>query len=286
MIRWPDSILGGIATDETISSPSSYGVPPGPSGYRIADLHCAPSARCRNSVGIYSEFGVAVVLSGIFEYLSEGNSEIAVPGTRVFANKNEAFTCGHLCTEGNRRIVLFLSGELIAAIADDLALDAPRFRATAEPPSQSTPVISGLLLRIAQQHSDSEEAAFAIADAALRCGSGRPSGKRISAAERRRILDVIRYIDSNYQTSCSLDILASIAGVSRFRFARQFRAITGETANRYVVNRRLSNAAIRLASTKCAISEIAYDVGFNDLSYFNARFKATFGCTPGAWRRS
>lgn len=286
MIGWPDSIFAGVATDANIPSPNSYGVPPSPSGYRIADLHCGPSGSRRNSDGIYSEFGIAVVLSGMFEYLSEGNTEIAVPGSLVLANKNEAFTCDHFCAEGNRRIVLFFSGELIAAIADDLALDAPRFRVTAEPPSRLTPVISGLLLRIAQQHPDSEEAALAIAGATLRCGSGRASGKKISAVERRRVLDVIRYIDSNYETSCSLDMLASIAGVSRFRFARQFRAVTGETANRYVVNRRLSIAAIRLASTKRPVSEIAYDVGFNDLSYFNARFKATFGCTPSAWRRS
>lgn len=73
--------------------------------------------------------------------------------------------------------------------------------------------------------------------------------------------------------------------MSRFRFARRFRAVTGETANQYVVNRRLSAAAARLAATARPISEIAYDVGFNDLSYFNACFRSTFGCAPSAWRR-
>lgn len=286
MIWWPESIFDGLATDATIRSPSSYGVPPSPSGFRIADLHCAPAGCRRSFDGIYSEFGMAVVISGAFEYLSEGDARIAVPGTLVFANKNEAFTCNHLCTDGNRRIALFFSDELIVAIAEDLNLIEPRFPVTVEPPSHLTPFISGLLFRMAQQHPDNEESAVAIAGATLQCASGRPSREKISPVDRSRVLDVIRYIDANFTTACSLDTLASIAGVSRYRFARQFRAVTGETANQYVVNRRLSTAAIRLTSTTCPISEIAYDVGFNDLSYFNARFKATFGCTPKVWRRT
>lgn len=107
----------------------------------------------------------------------------------------------------------------------------------------------------------------------------------IQAGDTRRILDVVRYIDANFADPCSLDALASIAGMNRFRFSRIFRAVTGETANQYVIDRRLRAAAASLTSTKRKITEIAYDVGFNDISYFNARFRSTFACAPSEWRK-
>ena len=74
--------------------------------------------------------------------------------------------------------------------------------------------------------------------------------------------------------------LATVAGMNRFSFAKRFRAVTGETANQYVINRRLSAAATRLAASRAPIAEIAYEVGFNDLSYFDSCFRSAFGCPP------
>ena len=77
----------------------------------------------------------------------------------------------------------------------------------------------------------------------------------------------------------------AVAKMNRFRFAKRFRAVTGETANQYVINRRLSAAATRLASSKAPIAEIAFEVGFNDISHFDACFRSAFGCAPSVWRR-
>lgn len=288
MTFWPDTRFDGISTDAKIADPTAYGIPPGPSGYSIADLRCVPTVQ-RHAQGVYTESGVALVLSGIFEHLSDSRACMAVPGSLVFANKRAEFSCRHQGLDGNRRIVVFFSEKLLEPLATDLCLDAPTFQAAAAPPSRLTPMVAGLLLRIARGAADSDEAAVAIAHICLsasgRFCSGRFYSDRASDVDTRQVLDAVRYINAHFAEPCPLDTLAAVAGMNRFRFAKRFRAVTGETANQYVINRRLSAAATRLASTKLPIAEIAFDVGFNDISHFDACFRSAFGCAPSIWRR-
>jgi AraC-like DNA-binding protein len=210
---------------------------------------------------------------------------MAVPGSLVFANKRSEFSCRHQGLEGNRRIVVFFSEQLLEPLATDLRLDAPRFQAASAPPSRLTPRVAGLLLKMARGSADSEEVAVALAHICL-SASGRFGSDRAPDVDTRGILDAVRYINAHFDEPCRLDTLAAVAGMNRFRFAKRFRALTGETANQYVINRRLSAAATRLSATRAPIAEIAFDVGFNDLSHFDACFRSTFGCAPSIWRRT
>jgi AraC family transcriptional regulator len=284
MTFWPDTRFDGISTDARIADPSAYGIPPGPSGYSIADLRCVPAVQ-RDPQGVYTENAVALVLSGIFEHLSDSGACMAVPGSLVFANKRAEFSCRHQGSEGNRRIVVFFSEQLLEPLATDLCLDAPKFQAAWAPPSRMTSKVAGLLLRIARGSADSEEAAVALAHICL-CVSSRFRSDGASDADTRGVLDAVRYINAYFTEPCPLDTLAAVAGMNRFRFAKRFRAVTGETANQYVINRRLSAAATRLAATRSPIAEIAFEVGFNDLSHFDACFRSAFGCAPSIWRRT
>ena len=275
--------LDGIAADAQIADPSAYGIAPGPAGYSIADLHCVPAVQ-RQTQGIYTESGVALVLSGTFEHLSDNRACIAVPGSLVFANKRAEFSCRHQGLERNRRIVVFFSEQLLEPLAADLQLDEPKFHAAWAPPSRLTPRVAGLFLKIARGAVDSDEAAVAIAHICL-AAAGRSCSEQASDLDTRRVLDAVRYINAHFAEPCPLDTLATVAKMNRFRFAKRFRAVTGETANQYVINRRLSAAATRLASTQAPIAQIAFEVGFNDLSHFDACFRSAFGCAPSIWRR-
>jgi AraC-like DNA-binding protein len=268
-----------------IASASAWGLTPGPAGYRIARLRCAPGLDGWHAEGCYSEHAVALVLSGVFDYASEGWLCTAVPGAFVLANRQEAFSVHHLCTDGNQRLVVFFAAEMLESIAGELGLNVARFPVASAPPSQLTPIMQGFMLRIARASDDSDESAVAIAEIALRSVHGRPAGAGVSEADRRRVIEATRYINAHFARPCTLDALASCAGMSRFHFARRFRAVTGETAAQYVLNRRLSAAASELLATARPVSDIAFDAGFGDLSYFHARFKAAFGAAPGAWRR-
>ena len=71
---------------------------------------------------------------------------------------------------------------------------------------------------------------------------------------------------------------------SRMQLYRKLKSITGLSANEYIRNYRLKKAALLLKTTNLNISEILYEVGFSNRSYFTKCFKLEFGKTPKEYR--
>lgn len=100
-----------------------------------------------------------------------------------------------------------------------------------------------------------------------------------------RINRVIDYIESNIDKDLSLEKLASVANFSRFHFHRIFRAIMGETLNRYIQRIRIERAALQLINNpKKTITEIAFDCGFSGSAPFARAFKDFFKMSASQWR--
>jgi AraC-like DNA-binding protein len=64
-----------------------------------------------------------------------------------------------------------------------------------------------------------------------------------------------------------------------------FKHQTGVTPYRYLVQARIRRAVAALTHTATPITEIAYAVGFGDLSNFIHRFRRELGCSPSAFRK-
>ncbi|WP_395074951.1 helix-turn-helix transcriptional regulator [Hyphococcus sp.] len=82
----------------------------------------------------------------------------------------------------------------------------------------------------------------------------------------------------------TLEMLAESAAMSRYHFLRVFRDVAGMTLHQFILHRRLHRAATLLRRTDLSISTIAFELGFNDLSTFNNRFRRILGCTPTGFR--
>jgi transcriptional regulator GlxA family with amidase domain len=80
------------------------------------------------------------------------------------------------------------------------------------------------------------------------------------------------YIDRNYQANLDLDCLASVAGLSKYHFARSFEAAYGETPIRYLTRRRIERAQDLLRSANLTVTEVCTLVGFASLGSFSSRF--------------
>lgn len=92
------------------------------------------------------------------------------------------------------------------------------------------------------------------------------------------------HVDRHYQSEIDLDQLASVAGVSKYHFARSFEATYGETPIRYLTRRRIERAQDLLRSANLTVTEVCMLVGFSSLGSFSSRFTQLVGEHPSAYR--
>lgn len=83
----------------------------------------------------------------------------------------------------------------------------------------------------------------------------------------------------------SLDGLASRVGWGGATLSRQFRKHTGYTLFGFIATQRVARACHLLRETENPIVDIALDVGFSNLSFFNRVFLRECGMTPGTYRK-
>jgi len=78
----------------------------------------------------------------------------------------------------------------------------------------------------------------------------------------------------------NVDILGKEAGLSRSQLHRKLKGLTDQSATEFIKTLRLKRAALLITESHENISKIAYEVGFNNLSYFNRSFRELFSQTP------
>ncbi len=101
----------------------------------------------------------------------------------------------------------------------------------------------------------------------------------------RRLLRARDYMESTLGEAGNLARWAALADMSRFHFARSFKAVFGTSPHRYRMARRLERARELLQSTARPATDIALDLGFDSASHFADAYRRRFGETPGATRR-
>jgi signal transduction histidine kinase/AraC-like DNA-binding protein len=81
----------------------------------------------------------------------------------------------------------------------------------------------------------------------------------------------------------NIEIFSSELNLSRTQVHRKLTALTGQSATEFIRNIRLKRAAQLLLKKAGSISEIAFETGFNNLSYFTKTFKEQFGVSPSEY---
>jgi DNA-binding response OmpR family regulator len=106
----------------------------------------------------------------------------------------------------------------------------------------------------------------------------------LSSPDERFLQKAIEVVENNISDP-DLDIerFATAIGVSRMQLYRKLDALTEMTVKEFVRNIRLKRAAQLLVQKKLNISEIAYAVGFKDLSHFRKCFKLEFGMSASEY---
>lgn len=90
-------------------------------------------------------------------------------------------------------------------------------------------------------------------------------------------------LDDDPTNPVDLNDLEEITGQSRFALARHFRAVSGTSPHRWLVQRKLQRALGAILSG-VSLAEAAAEAGFSDQAHLTRHFKAAYGMTPGVWR--
>ena len=97
---------------------------------------------------------------------------------------------------------------------------------------------------------------------------------------------ILRFIANGYANAeLDLEKIVNETGVNRNKINDILKSEFGHTFSGYLNKLRLTEAARLLAEKETAtVAEIAYSVGYSNVSYFNKLFKEEYGCTPKAFR--
>lgn len=118
------------------------------------------------------------------------------------------------------------------------------------------------------------------------CSKLQPTTHATRVELYRRLWTAREFIEASYMSDISLTGIARVACLSPYHFLRSYKAVTGMTPYRHVLQLRLRMARQLVTSTDLPFNLIAVDTGFSDLSNFSRSFKSGFGLTPTQARAS
>ena len=107
-----------------------------------------------------------------------------------------------------------------------------------------------------------------------------------SANKIKRLKKILSFIQENFEHRISIEEAASICSLSESRFMQMFHQETGMSFIQYLNDFRLESCAAQLKRTSKSVTEIAFENGFDNISYFIRQFKKKYSCTPLSFRRS
>ncbi len=233
----------------------------------------------------YAAHSISYVRKGSFGCHCRGRFHELVAGSILVGHPGDEYTCTHDHVVGDECLSFFLHPELVDMIGDQCAV----WQVGSVPPLPELMVLGELAQTAAGGSSDAglDELGHLLVSRFVEIVSGRaPKPMTASLRDRRRAVETALWIDAHSQQEIDLEDAARQAGLSPFHFLRLFTGVLGVTPHQYLVRSRLRHAARRLADDDSPVTEIAYDVGFGDLSNFVRTFRRAAGTSPQKFRKA
>ena len=250
-----------------------------------SDFRCTASPGDKPFTEQFDCHSVSYVRKGSFGCQTRGRSFELVTGSVLVGFPGDEYVCSHEHGCGDECLSFFPDAELIETIGDRNGA----WRVGAAPPLPELMVLGELAQAAASGRSDIglDEVGHLFASRFVEVVSGQPrKAVDISGRDRRRAVETAHWIEANSHRQIDLDATARQAGLSSFHFLRLFSKTIGVTPHQYLVRSRLRHAARLLTDEDFSITDIAYDVGFCDLSNFVRTFRRAAGLSPGSFREA
>lgn len=256
-------------------------------GLRVDDYRCSCGPGDPSSPELHRDCSVSWVRRGSFGCEVRGVRHELVAGSVMVGCDGDEFTCTHDHVGGGDECLAFHLGE---ELVDNLGgRRAKAWTVGSLPPLPELMVLGELAQAAADGRSDVgvDEAGLVFAARVVEvAGGSSPRRPPASARDRRRAVESAVWIDEHAHEPLDLERIAAEASASPFHFLRSFSSTLGVSPHQYLVRTRLRRAARLLADTDMAITDVALEVGFADLSNFVRTFGRAAGRSPARFRRA
>ncbi len=232
--------------------------------------------------GRHDALSLMLVGQGAFTYRADGADALVEPGMVVMALPGEAYRCAHPHGLGDESLVIQLAPDTVPA---DWLPDRSRSARRVLPAS---PALAGHLWRAAKMPDPlarDEAGISALALAATLAETPVGAAPLHLTDERDRCHAAAAFIVRHADDPLDLAAIAGHMAMGPFALIRAFRRHLSLSPYQYLIKTRLRLAVEYLLTSDLSVTEIAYTVGFSDLSNFVRTFHRQVGYPPGALRR-
>lgn len=255
----------------------------------IVDYRCTARLGERPFAEQHRSQTFAYVRKGSFGYRARGRSFELVAGSLLLGRAGDEYMCSHDHVCGDECLSIHPAPALLESIARSHGRGAaPAWESGGVPPLPELMVLGELAQAAAAGRHDIglDEVAVVFVARVLALVSGRsPKRDAVRAADRRRAVEAALWLEAYSHRPIDLDAAAQQAGLSPFHFLRLFSRVLGVTPYQYLVRSRLRHAARLLGDDTRSVTDIAFDVGFGDLSNFVRTFRRAAGVSPRRFRQ-
>jgi AraC-like DNA-binding protein len=251
----------------------------------VSDFRCSAAPGDKPFVEQHGCHSISYVRKGSFGYHSRGRSHDLVAGSFLIGIPGAEFICTHDHVCGDECLSFFLAPELVETVG----ARSEAWQAGVAPPLPELMVLGELAQAAAERRSDIglDEIGHLLVARLVEVVTGETrKPAKVTARDRRRAVETALWLDEHSSRPIDLDDAAAEAGVSPFHFLRLFSRVLGVTPHQYLVRSRLRHAARLLAENGRDVTDIAYDVGFGDLSNFVRTFHRAAGVSPLKFRQA
>lgn len=257
----------------------------------VLDYRCSAGPEDKPYVELHGSHSVSYVRKGSFGVRSLGRAHELVTGAILVGHPGDEFMCTHehhVCGDE------CLSFHLAPALVETLGDRRDTWRLGCLPPLPELMIWGELAQTVAAGDSDIglDEVAVAFVARFIDIASGQRRERwhsrlpQMRARDRGRAVEAALWLDAHCTQDIDLAQAAAVARLSPFHFLRLFADVTGVTPHQYLVRSRLRHAARLLTADARAITDVAFDAGFGDVSNFVRTFHRAAGASPRRFRQA
>lgn len=250
----------------------------------------------------HKEYELYYLLEGERYYFIDRQTYHVKKGSIVFIDQNQIHKTVGASNFYHDRILVQISDEVMVSLFNvlgdmDMSMELPGCFGVLELNDSGQQYIEQVLFAIIDEMNKKRTGYEYVVKAKvtelvvfiMRCKKGEYTTfqvETVKTEKHKKVHEIAEYINLNYKNKVSLDDISKHFYVSKSYLSRIYKEVTGFTVNEYINIVRIKKAKLLLEATDKAITEVAEQVGYDSITYFEKVFKVYMEISPLKYRKA